>query len=617
MKTFSYVFLILLFVFLSAFVAKEQTDTGQQAVEDLWTVQTAELITQVNKFKATISFVNQNKSSLKKTKCEFLKARNLYKKIEFFVTYYFPGSEGAINGPDALEIEETPTDIETFAPQGLQVIEGMLYGNDAVDTARLLAETNTLLKKLETVKSVCKTIGPYEYQLYDAAQLQLVRVFTLGVTNSDCRKSLKGIEEANYSLQSINEMFDAYYKNDAVKSRGLMAFKMSIKKCIAFLGIHNSKTEFDYFGFYKDNIRIANNELQELKKKNGVRNLETYKAINFNAASLFENGAFNAHFFTRLRAKAGNENIVGLGRDLFFDAILSVNDKVSCATCHIPQKAFADGLPKAKSLLTDEPLTRNTPTIINAVFQNKLFYDMRSTVLEEQAMDVINNKKEMHGMIDNVVEKLKKSARYIKQFQNAFSGTADTAITVKGIVTALAEYERTLTAMNSAFDKSIRNEKMLITEKEKNGFNIYMGKAKCGQCHFAGLFNGSLPPVYKETEWEVIGVPATTDTLHAALDNDMGRYNIHQIDEFKNAFKTTGMRNIALTSPYMHNGVYATLKEVVDFYNKGGGRGLKINLPNQTLDEKPLNLTEEEKENLELFLISLTDSTSVPFFERD
>ena len=144
---------------------------------------------------------------------------------------------------------------------------------------------------------------------------------------------------------------------------------------------------------------------------------------------------------------------------------------------------------------------------------------------------------------------------------------------------------------------------------EINGFNLFMGKAKCATCHYVPLFNGSKPPTYYYQESEVIGVPATADTLHPLLDSDSGRIHTLNLDFFNHAFKTPTLRNIALTAPYMHNGVYKTLEEVIDFYDKGGGQGLGLSLPNQTLPADKLQLTKTEKKNLKAFLLTLTDTT--------
>jgi len=194
-------------------------------------------------------------------------------------------------------------------------------------------------------------------------------------------------------------------------------------------------------------------------------------------------------------------------------------------------------------------------------------------------------------------------------FKQAYDRTAS-SITEKNIADAIAMYLRTLISYNSRFDKYMRGEKDKMTKDEIKGFNLFMGKAACGTCHYAPLFNGSKPPTYYYQESEVLGVPASTDTVHPQLDADSGRMIFLKKDFLVHAFKTPTLRNIALTAPYMHNGVYKTLEEVIDFYNRGGGRGLGLPVPNQTLAAEKLQLTPKEKWQLKAFLLTLTDTSA-------
>ena len=149
-----------------------------------------------------------------------------------------------------------------------------------------------------------------------------------------------------------------------------------------------------------------------------------------------------------------------------------------------------------------------------------------------------------------------------------------------------------------------------MNEQEKRGFNLFMGKAKCATCHFLPLFNGLVPPEFTETESEILGTPATKDTLQPVLDKDKGKINFTKSAVHEFAFKTPSLRNIELTSPYMHNGVFDTLEEVMDFYNKGGGSGLKIAPTYQTLPSDKLNLSKKEISDIIAFMKTLTDTVS-------
>jgi cytochrome c peroxidase len=307
-----------------------------------------------------------------------------------------------------------------------------------------------------------------------------------------------------------------------------------------------------------------------------------------------------------------NPQKISLGEKLFYDTILSGNMQRSCATCHQPGKAFTDGLSKSIALNNTGRTARNAPTLWNAAFQPKQFYDSRAVFMEVQVFDVLHNAKEMGSSLQLVVQRIKKDSNYINLFNKAYAYSNE-PLNRDNVTNAIASYLRSLISLNSQFDRYMNGDKELLNDEEKKGFNLFMGKAKCATCHFVPFFNGVAPPYFSESESEVLGVPATKDTLHPVLDKDEGKYNLYQISILKHAFKTPTLRNIALTAPYMHNGVYETLEEVIDFYNKGGGAGLGIGPANQTLPKNPLNLTNAEKKELIAFLHSLTDTVRVNY----
>jgi len=295
-----------------------------------------------------------------------------------------------------------------------------------------------------------------------------------------------------------------------------------------------------------------------------------------------------------------------LGKKLFNDQNLSGNGSRSCASCHKPELAFTDGLPRGLSLDNITPLKRNTPTLLNAVFQTKQFYDSRETMLEFQISAVVHNEKEMGGSIAKLAKNIKEQKDFSALFTVAYPDDKD-PVNIYNIANAIASYLRSLQSLNSKFDQYIRNENVSFSASEKNGFNLFMGKAKCATCHFIPLFNGLVPPQFTETESEVIGVPAT-NKKPSILDADSGKYYFTKSQVHLFAFKTPTLRNIALTAPYMHNGVFATLEEVIDFYNNGGGEGLKIAPETQTLPPGKLNLNKKEIKEMVAFLRTLTDT---------
>ncbi|MNQ44125.1 Cytochrome c551 peroxidase precursor [compost metagenome] len=291
-----------------------------------------------------------------------------------------------------------------------------------------------------------------------------------------------------------------------------------------------------------------------------------------------------------------------MGEKLFYDKSLSKNNDRSCATCHHPEKAFTDGL-KTNVSLTGSNLARNTPTLTYASLQNAQFWDMRQIDLEKQSIDVIQNKDEMHGSMENIHTKILLDKDYIKLFQKAYPKTLKTE--TWQIQNAIASYVRSLNSFDSRFDLYMRGKKNTLNNQEIEGMNLFMGKAKCATCHFTPLFNGTVPPSYSKTEHEVIGTP--NEESGKKLSPDLGRYQYNKMSQLIGAFKTPTVRNVAVTAPYMHNGVFKTLEEVVSFYNKGGGKGLGYAVENQTLPFDKLNLTVKEEQALVAFMKTLTD----------
>jgi cytochrome c peroxidase len=278
-----------------------------------------------------------------------------------------------------------------------------------------------------------------------------------------------------------------------------------------------------------------------------------------------------------------------LGEQLYFDGRLSQNNAISCAFCHTPGLGFAD--PKQVSLGVDGKRGgRQAPTVYNTAFNPVQFWDGRAGSLEEQAIGPIINPVEMAETYENVVKKLSALQGYRDQFQAVFG----TGVSVQGIGEAIAAYERTIISTDSAFDKFILGDKTGMSEEAQRGMALFKGKARCILCH-----NG---PNFTDNQFHNLGVPQV-----GPMKEDLGRYYVTRQERDKGGFKTPTLRSIIETSPYMHDGVFKTLEEVVDFLNKGGG-------PNSHLSPlmKPLGLKDQEKSDLIAFLNALTGK-EIPF----
>jgi cytochrome c peroxidase len=283
---------------------------------------------------------------------------------------------------------------------------------------------------------------------------------------------------------------------------------------------------------------------------------------------------------------AGSE--AQLGEKLFSDPILSRDSTVSCAGCHVPDHAFADVKPTSKGVF-NRIGNRNAPSCMNMSNRNSYFWDGRAETLEEQAMGPIENPVEMDLPLTIAVKRLRNNSYYNKSFYNIYGEKPNKELIAK----AISAFERTLETSGSAFDKYIRdNDKKAISESAKRGHDIFLNKGKCFECHFGGDFSGN-------DDYKNIGLYNGKDL------NDKGRFEISGKENDLGKFKTPGLRNIAVTSPYMHNGMHKTLMDVINYYNEPD-KFVKNSINRDTVI-KALGLTETEKKDLESFLLSLTD----------
>ncbi len=601
--------LIFVSIVLFAFIESEE-DSFNLRIRKEMSVQTDSLLTDVALLSKLCSV---KQFDIEKSKQLLTICRNRYKRIEAILIYFFPGEAFRLNKPVIPAIEEDDEISPPVPYSGFQFIESMLYSDSlAFQRKQLNNAIDECYSLISNLPNAYEQFVFDERSVWEAMQMQLVRQFILGFAEFETPDSKNGVEESIHVLLGFDELIKTLYHDAGENKKADLNFFFSeIERSTNKLKQY-SKGSVDYFQFYSEYYNDLSGSLSKLRDiMLSEKNQYFTTAINFQNRSIFDPHAFNSYFFLPGKTHANQKEVAELGRILFFDPALSANSLRACASCHQPEKAFTDGLPLSQSFEPGKFLTRNAPTIINSVLQRRLFHDGRAFSFEDQAGRVMSNPLEMHNDFQTVASKLVHSAEYRKRFRSAFEGTEDTSITGRSVLIAIAEYERTLIGMNTRFDKAISNRENDLSNDEIAGFNIFMGKAACGSCHFLPLFNSLVPPVYVETEWEVIGVPSAKLSNPRELDGDIGRYEIIPVDIFKNAFKTPGLRNIALTAPYMHNGVFKSLDEVIDFYDRGGGKGLGIAVENQTLSDEPLNLTPTEKFQLKVFLESLNDTITL------
>jgi cytochrome c peroxidase len=323
-------------------------------------------------------------------------------------------------------------------------------------------------------------------------------------------------------------------------------------------------------------------------------------------SDLMQGKKLNPDAFSPFAESKSTPEKTALGKILFNDNSISRSNQMSCATCHNAEKAFTDGKIFSTINIHNNSTRRNSPTLFYSSFQKSFFYDMRSQDLENQIESVMKNPNEFNLSPNEIKDKILSNKNAVKLFAKAFPDKKE--MTSYEIRNAIASYVRSLMPFNAKIDHYFAG-KTDLTESEKNGFNLFAGKAKCATCHFIPIYNGTAPPWYNNSESEVIGVPRSIAWKNAIIDEDQGRYKLNQIEQLKFSFKTPTVRNSEKTSPYMHNGVYNTLDEVIKFYELGGGNGIGMNLEYQTLPFDSLNLNEIEKRDIINFIKTLTDKS--------
>ena len=302
---------------------------------------------------------------------------------------------------------------------------------------------------------------------------------------------------------------------------------------------------------------------------------------------------------------------VELGRLLFFDARLSADGSLACVSCHLPDQGWATQTPLSPAYPTNME-RRLSPTLINVAYNKALLWDGRAGVLEKQALGPIQNPLHMNQNLDLLVEKLRAIPDYAQRFQNVFG----TSVSAEGLGKALAAFERTLVTRNAPFDRYMGGDQQAMSASALRGMALFKGKARCILCH-----NG---PNFTDGQFHNLGVPEAPLLAHPLVQaslrfdakrmnvqgydqvtEDLGRYLVTKEAQDKGAFKTPTLRNVTQRDPYMHNGIFQSLEDILDFYDRGGGAVAGKSPLIQTI-----GLTAQEKRDLLAFLQSLTGEIS-------
>lgn len=555
---------------------------------------------------------------VEKIKSEIQLARHEMKGLDFWLRYLEPISYRTINGP--LPVEWETEVFEKFEKPYKRDGAGLTLAALHLDEEK--PEKDTLLSLMRSSlsgtaiyeeDSITRDLRSYHH-FYLCNRLFLLNLAAIYTTGFECPDPEQIIPELRIMLQEVKTHYEAF--NESFPATPLPAAYLELyDRTIRFVreqpADYTAFSHFDFIKTYVNPLFVLNQELV-LKYRVVSRSMVDY-SLNKNALSIFSKNLYNGQnpkgIFLRVKDTAALAEIDRLGKLLYFDPILSGNNSRSCASCHKPEQFFTDTLTRtSKHFNNHDFLARNTPSLINAGYNHLIMHDGQHFTLQHQTKAVVTNATEMGGKEEEIVKKVLSCKEYKKAFSALLKYTPqEPEISFEHLASALTYYYGKFSTGSSPFDDAMNNLQEL-EPAARNGFNLFMGKAQCATCHFVPQFNGVKPP-YVGSEFEVLGVPA--DTSFQKLSADKGRYEVNPAKETLHAFRTGTVRNAANTKPYMHNGVFSTLSQVIDFYDAGGGAGRGLVVANQTLSSDSLKLNQQEKTDLLRFIYTLNETIPV------
>ncbi len=555
-----------------------------------------------------------SEESLLQLRKEIEAARLKLKNIDFWLRYFEPNAYRQINGPLPVEWENEV--FEKFEKPYRREGAGLSLAEISLDQKPLVKDSllELIKKSQEAIKtfeadSITSQLDSYSH-FFLANRLFLLNLSAIYTTGFECPDTTNIIPELLSMLQGTKVIYENYnlsFPETPITNEYLDVYG----KTISFVSRQPASfSAFDQFDFIKDYV----NPLFALNQK--FINSYQVTSVNFNdytlnnsAPSIFDKSLYASQntkgIYSLVEDKKTLEEIRYIGKLLFYDPILSGNDMRSCASCHKPTEYFTDtSVSTPLQFDRQQHLPRNAPTLINSLFNHLIMLDGKHVSLQDQGKDVITSPAEMNSNEKELIKKVLSCREYKDAFRGFVKLTPEEkTLSLDHIVSAITYYDGSYSRFYSAFDEAMNN-KAQVSDEVKSGFNLFMSRAKCATCHFVPNFNGVKPP-YIGSEFEVLGTPE--DTSFRKLSADSGRYLINKAPETLHAFRTGSIRNAKYTKPYMHNGVFKTLEEVIDFYDVGGGLGKKLVLDNQTLSRDSLKLTAAEKKELLAFIYSLNE----------
>jgi cytochrome c peroxidase len=611
MKILSVIIIIVVIVFCFSFNQRKN-----KGYNNLYSSSLAAFKLQQSVLQNTIAAADlSSEKDIKGIREKIEAARLKLKSIDFWLRYFEPTAYKKINGPLPVEWENEV--FEKFEPPykregaGLTVAELYLDKKTVSKDSllQLIQKSREAIKTFEA-DSITSQLNSYHH-FFMANRLYLLNLAAIYTTGFECHDTSNILPELHSMLADTKNIYDSY--NQTFPATPLTKEYLDIyERTISFVkGQPLNFSGFNHYVFIKDYVNplfALNQQFINLYNVTSV-NFNDYTLSNTNR-SIFDKSLYEPQNIKGVYSLVEDEKTLNeirhIGKLLFYDPILSGNNLRSCASCHKPTQYFTDTTQRTSFQFDDQQhLPRNTPTLINAVYNHLLMLDGKHISLQAQGRDVMTNASEMNGNEKELLKKVLSCQEYKNAFRKFLKLTPEEKeISLDHIVSAITFYDGSFSRFSAPFDDAINN-KISLAEDAKKGFNLFMSKAQCATCHFVPNFNGVKPP-YIGSEFEVIGTPE--DTGFTKLSVDKGRYAVNPASETLNGFRTGSIRNAQYTKPYMHNGVFNTLEEVIDFYDAGGGTGKKLMVGNQTLSGDSLKLSPTEKKELISFIHSLNEN---------
>ncbi|RYD55502.1 MAG: cytochrome C peroxidase [Sphingobacteriales bacterium] len=556
----------------------------------------------------------QKEADVTRIKEEIAQTRRKLKAVDFWYRYLEPLVYKKMNGP--LPVEWETEVFEKFEKPYKRECAGLtlatLYLDEETpskDSLYSLIKASLDATAVFAADSITRNLYTHHH-FFLCNRLHILNLAAIYTTGFECPDGDAVIPELRAMMEDLQTIYSAYnksYPETALPESYLQLYA----EATAFVKQQpDDNAVFDHFTFIRDYVNPLFLENQRLINKYKVvsRNLIDY-ALNKNETTIFDKALYNGQnpkgIFSRVRDEKDLAEIDRLGKLLFYDPILSGNNLRSCASCHKPTEFFTDTLAAtAFHFNRNDMLPRNTPSLVNAQYNHLIMADGKHYTLQHQTKDVMANPLEMGCDPKEMLAKVLSCDEYRKSFEKLVKYTPqEPEISVEHISSAITFYYSKFSKYYAPFDEAVNGHRQLDANA-KAGFNLFMSKAQCATCHFVPQFNGVKPP-YIGSEFEVLGTPK--DITYKELSTDKGRYEVNPAKETMNAFRTGTVRNSMQTKPYMHNGVFKTMEQVVDFYDAGGGAGHGLNVANQTLSSDSLRLTAQDKTNLIAFIQSLNE----------